>query len=222
MVLDEAELDVERAAHRQEEVEVDEGADQREEDLLHRVAAEDSRERRAGDDRREHQQHHERAEVRRQDAVQRDGGGVAGEDLDPAHVARVGVAQDRVPAERRQGRLHRLQHDRGHQLGDRDARDRVPDLLEPAADVPAEQVCDRADHDDDERADHPPLPAEALRRRGRGRRRGAAHRQNHKPAVGYTRASPPSPHRHRLDVDRSDASGLAYLPVTGSERSLGG
>ena len=114
VVLDELELDVERSPDREEEVEVGERADRGEEDLLHREAPEDPRERRAGDDRREHQHHHERAEVRRKDPVQRDGRCVAGEDLDPAHPSRVGEAEDRVPAERRQSRLRRLQHDRGH------------------------------------------------------------------------------------------------------------
>ena len=146
----EGELDVERAADRQEEVEVGEGADDGEEDLLDHVGAEHAGEGRAGDDRREHQQHHEGADVRRQEAVQRHRGRVAGEH-DPEARRRVGVAEDRVPGERGQRRLDGLERDGGDDVGRRDLGDRVPEVREPAADVPAEQIGRGGDHDDQDR-----------------------------------------------------------------------
>ena len=107
----ELELHVERALDGQEQVDVDEEAADREEDLLHGVAAEDRGERCAGDDRREHQQHCECAEVRRQDAVQRNRRGVTGENLTPANTIAIGEPEDRIPPVRRGGRLHGLEDD---------------------------------------------------------------------------------------------------------------
>src|SRR6478609_3484234 len=58
----------------------------------------------------------------------------------------------------------------------RDLGDRVPEVREPASNVPAEEIRDRADHDDDGSADEHAPPLEAPRRRGRLGRRGDAHR----------------------------------------------
>ena len=113
MHVDELEFDVERAADAQEQVEVGEGTDEREEDLLDDVGAEHAGKGRAGDDRREHQQQRKGPKVRRQDSVQRDGRRVAGEDeLEPR--GRIRVAEDRVPRERGRRRLDGLQRDPGH------------------------------------------------------------------------------------------------------------
>ena len=80
-VVRQLELALERARYRREQIHVDEPAGEREEDLLHEHAAKDTWQVRARDDRDEHQQHHERADVGRQEAVQRDAGGVGREHL---------------------------------------------------------------------------------------------------------------------------------------------
>ena len=162
----EGELDVERAADREEEVEVGEGADHREEDLLDHVGAEHAGEGRAGDDRGEHQQHHEGADVRRQEAVQRHRGRVAGEHH-PEARGRIRVAEDRVPRERGQRRLHGLERDARDEVGRRDLGDRVPEVREPAADVPAEQVGRGGDHDDQDRPEQQAPDVRAPARRFR-------------------------------------------------------
>jgi hypothetical protein len=107
--LDELELDVERAAHREEQVEVREGPDHDEEDLLDAVDGERAGEARARDDDREHHEQDERPEIGRQDRVEGDGGRVRGEDLQPANATvRVRHAKDREVGERHGSRLHRL------------------------------------------------------------------------------------------------------------------
>jgi hypothetical protein len=158
--LTELELDVEGAADRQEEIEVDEGAREREEDLLDGVAAEDPGEGRAGDHRRHHDQEHETAEVRRQDPVQRDRDGVAGEDVEPARL-RVGVLQDRVPRVAGGHRLEGLEGAVRDERPERDRRQRVPQLREPASQVPAEQVRERAAHDEEDSPRKPAAPVHA-------------------------------------------------------------
>ena len=152
-----AERDVERAADREEEVDVDEGSGEREEDLLHGVGAE-HRDEADPDQDRDHDQEHERSDVGGQDPVQRDGDGIAGEDVTPFHPPGVGEAEDREPGERRRGRLHDHQEDRGDQRGCRDRRDRVPEIVEPASEIPAEQVRGRADHHHDQRPHDQPVP----------------------------------------------------------------
>jgi hypothetical protein len=127
------ELDVEGAGDGEEEVEVDRCAGDREEDLLHEVAGEDPRERGPGDDRREHEEHGERAEIRRQNAVQGNGDRVTRDDrerLDP--VGRIAGPEDPDPGERRENGLQRLQNEPEHQIPDCDVRDRVPKVGDPA------------------------------------------------------------------------------------------
>ena len=75
-----AEADVEGRGHREEEIEIDEGAGGDEEDLLDEVGGDGAPEGRRRDDRDEHQQRHERAEIRGQEAVAGDPDGVGGED----------------------------------------------------------------------------------------------------------------------------------------------
>ena len=157
----EFELDVERAFDGQEEIQVDEDADQGKEDLLHRICPEDAREGRACNDRREHQQHYQRTETRRQDPVQRHRGRVAREDVEPSHPTRIRDKQNRVPAEASHESLDGLERDRPEQILDRDLRDRVPELGEPLPDVPTEQVRDSADDDDDQGTDKHALEAES-------------------------------------------------------------
>ena len=90
---DVAEVLVERAGHREEEVEVDERPGDREEDLLDEVGGERAGERAARDDRDEHQQRHERADVRRQEAVHRHADGVGGDDRRELDLAGIGGAR---------------------------------------------------------------------------------------------------------------------------------
>lgn len=77
---DEAELDRERAADREEEVEVEGDVENGEGDLLDDQSRDHKREGGAGNQRREHHQHHEGADVGGQEAVERDRRGVGGED----------------------------------------------------------------------------------------------------------------------------------------------
>src|SRR6266487_558913 len=170
VLVHEVELDIEGPAYAQEQVEVRKRPDDRKEDLLDYIGAEDSGEGRAGDDRREHQEQRQRPEVRRQDPVERHRRCVAREH-EPEARRRIGVAQDRVPGERRSRCLQRLQRDAGHEVPERDLAHRVPQVVQPAADVPTEEIGRRADHQDHEPADQqaPPVRVPALllqRRRG--------------------------------------------------------
>jgi hypothetical protein len=124
MVVRQLELALERARHGREQVHVDERAGEREEDLLHQHAPQHPWQVRARDDRDEHQQHHEGADVGRQEAVQRNAGGVGGEHL-PVGCGRIRIpgAQDEVPAERSQRGLQRLQRPAGHEVPEPDARE---------------------------------------------------------------------------------------------------
>jgi hypothetical protein len=85
VVGEEAELDRERAADGEEEIEVERNVEDREGNLLDDQAGEDEREGGAGDQGGEHHQHHEGAEVGRQEAVERDRHGVTGEDQPEWH-----------------------------------------------------------------------------------------------------------------------------------------
>ena len=128
MRVHELELDVERAFDCEKEIEVDEQAAQREEDLLDRIAAENRRKRRTGDDRGEHDQHHERAYVGGQDPVERHRGCVAGDHVATAHLPRIGKAENRVPREAGRGRLQGFQQDGRDQVLRGDLGDGVPQV----------------------------------------------------------------------------------------------
>ncbi len=150
-------LQRERPADRQEQVQIAKCADQREEDLLHRHPGQHTGERRGGDDRGEHQQHRQRADIRRQNRVERNRGRVAGQDLYPAHLGvGISVTQDRIPGVGGSGCLQADQHDRADHVAKRDFRERVPDVFEPARYVPAGKRRGGADHDDDQYADQDP------------------------------------------------------------------
>ena len=108
-----------------------------------------------------------------------DAGGVRGVDLHPAHLVRIRVAEDREPGECRRRRLHRHGDDRRDDVLGGDARQRVPEIAEPAADVPTDERRKRAGGDDQPEDDQDPADGMA----GRGldapvtaRDRGVAHR----------------------------------------------
>ena len=148
---------LERAAERQEQVQPGGDADGGVEDFLDHVAGDHAGEGGARDRRQEHQQHHERADVGGQHEVERHGGRVAGVDLYPAHRdPAVGEAQDRVPGVRGGGRLQRDQGDPGEQVADRDLGDRVPQVFEPPAQIPAEEVRRGPDQDHHQHDDRQP------------------------------------------------------------------
>ena len=149
MVVGQLELALEGARDAREQVDVDERPGEREEDLLDEHPPEHARQGRAGDDRGVHQQHRERTDVGRQEAVERDAGGVGREHLAVRHRRRgIGGAQDREPAQRGKRRLHRLQRPAGREIAEPDPRERVPDVREPAGDVDAEQLQQRNDDRD--------------------------------------------------------------------------
>jgi hypothetical protein len=153
VVFEEAELDPERAADRDEEVEVEADVEGREEDLLDDQAGEDHRQGRAGEQRREHQQHHPGADVRRQEAVQRDRHRVAGEDQPVGDLGvGEGGAEDPEPGERRQRSLGRLRHHPGDHRPERDLADLVEEVADPLVGRDSEQV----EHRDQQ--DHAPDP----------------------------------------------------------------
>ena len=149
VVVEEAELDREGAADREEEVEVDGDVEDREGDLLHRERREHHREGRAGEQGGEHDQHHPGADVGRQEAVHRDGRRVAGEDEAERDVgAGEGGAQDPEPGERGERRLRRLQDDPGGDRPGRQLAELVEELVDPVVDRDPEQV-----EDEDEQGD---------------------------------------------------------------------
>ena len=127
-------------------------ADDEVKDLLDDVAAEHAGERRALDDRDVHEEHHERAHVRGHEVVERHAGGVRGEHRHVRDAARVGVAQDPVPAECRQDCLQALEEAPQDEVAERDVGDGVPELREPAPDVDPHQL---QEDEDDERPDDP-------------------------------------------------------------------
>ena len=132
MVVDDSELQVERARHGEEEVEVHERADRRVEDLLDDRRAEHSGKGGAADQRHVHQQRDDGADVGRQEPVHRDSRGICGQDVAVAHAsARIPGCEDEVPGEGGQQRLDRLEGQPGHDVADRDLGHRVPQPLEP-------------------------------------------------------------------------------------------
>ena len=164
VVFEEAELDPEGAADREEEVEVEGDVEDREGDLLDDQAREHHREGRPGDQRREHQQHHPGAEVRRQEAVEGDGDGVAGEDEpvgDPG--AGEGGAQDPEPGQRRQRGLRRLQRHPGDDRPGRDVADLAEEVADPIPGGHAEQVEDEDEEGDAADPDRDPRQAAGQR-----------------------------------------------------------
>ena len=169
----------ERAGHGEEEVEVDERARDREEDLLHEVGGERAGEGRGRDDRGEHDQRRERADVRGQEVVHRDADGVGGHDRPELDLARIGRAQDPVVRKPRQERLSGLEEERRDDVAGRNVLDLVPEVLQPADDVDPEEV---EDEDDDDGADDPagdldqPAPPGRIVERG-DVRDGLAHRR---------------------------------------------
>ena len=171
VVTEPAELDVERLAGLEEQVQVHEAADDREEDLVDHVGGQDPRERRAGDDRHEHQQRHERPDVGGQEVVHRHADRVGRDDLPQLHAAGVGVGEDPVVGEPVKRRLQHLQHTAEHQVLDGDVLDLRPDVIEPADDIDAEQPQDDQEHEQayDPAADldEPPLARRIAERRDR-------------------------------------------------------
>ena len=141
VVGEKAELDRERAADGEEEVEVEGDVEDREGDLLDDQAGEDEREGRAGDQGGEHDQHHEGAEVGRQEAVERHRHRVAGEDQPVGHD-RAGqrCAQDAVPGERGKARLGALQRHAGDDRPGRHVADLVEEVVDPLEGGHAEQL----------------------------------------------------------------------------------
>ena len=117
-----------------------------EEDLLDGVGAEDGGEA-DGEEAGDHDQEDERAEIGREDPVQRDRDGVTGEDVLPLRPLRIGELEDRVPGVGRRARLHDHEGDPRDERADRDRRDRLPEVVEPASEVPAEEIRGGADHD---------------------------------------------------------------------------
>ena len=145
-----AEADVELARDGEEEVQVDRGPDDRVEDLLDEVRGDRSAERAGRDDRDEHQERHERPEVGRQEAVSGDADGVGGDDRPDRHLAGVGGAEDPVVRDACEDGLGRLEDERGDQVARRDRGHLVPEALDPALDVEAEQLADQKEDRDPE------------------------------------------------------------------------
>src|SRR5204862_5340648 len=115
-----------------------------EEDLLDDVATENAAERRAGNHGNEHEEADGGPEVRRQEAVQGDGGCVASEHVSTSDLlAAVGDAEDPVPAHGGRDGLNRRERDSRDDVLERDRGDDVPQVREPAAYVPAERCRDR-------------------------------------------------------------------------------
>ena len=125
----------------------------------------------------------ERADVGGQEAVERDAGGVRGQDLQVGDApVRERHAQDRVPAERGQRGLRRLQRPARQQVAEPDPGQRVPQLREPAQDVDAEHLEDRQQHRDARQPRQRPWPAAA----------GASGRRTAATGDDETRLAPPA------------------------------
>ena len=155
VVVDESQLQVERARNGEEEVQVDEHADRRVEDLLDECRAEHPGEGRAADQGDVHQQRHDGADVGRQEPVHRYSCGIRGQDVAVAHASvRVPGDEDEIPGDGRQHSLNRLEAQSDDDVADRDPGHRVPQPLEPVEDVEAAEVAEDEHHcdaDDPER-----------------------------------------------------------------------
>ena len=93
------------------------------------------------------------AEIRREDPVQRDGRRICGPDLPPRHPSvRESVPQDRPPPEGGRGGLDETGRNSGDDVDRGDPGDRIPELLAPAPDVPAEELSEGSGYDEDEPA----------------------------------------------------------------------
>src|SRR5215216_365383 len=171
MLGDVSELAIERAGDGKEEVEVDEGADHCEEDLVYEVSRQDPRERRARHDRDEHEEHDERPHVGGQHAVQSGRDRIRGHDRSYSNTRlRIGRSQDVNPGERVERRLYRLEEAPGDEITDRDLGHRVPDRVQPAPDRDTKQVAD--EQEERQAAEPQPdprqsMPERHLRSRGR-------------------------------------------------------
>jgi hypothetical protein len=153
MLTQAAELRREGARDRRKQVDVDEGANDGEEDLLHEEAGEHARERGAGDDRDEHEKRHDRAQVRGQERVERSADRVGSQDGREPHVGmRVRGPQDEEPRQRGKARLHRLEGDRGDQVPRGDRAERVPQAGDPTGHVDAQRL-EQGEHES--RSDDP-------------------------------------------------------------------
>ena len=118
---------------REEEVQVDERAGDREEDLLHEVGRERPGERRAG---------MIATNIISVTKVPMFAGRklfiatpdrIGGHDRPELDLARVGGAQDAVVREPGEHRLARLEDERGDDVADRDGLDLIPEVRQPAA-----------------------------------------------------------------------------------------
>ena len=143
---------VEGARDGEEEVEVDERAGEREEDLLDEICRQRAREGAGRDDGHEHEQRHEGADVRRQEVVHRDPDRVGGHDGADLDVPGIRGAQDAVVGEAGKDRLRRLDGECEDDVAGRDLPDLVPEVLEPPDDVDPEEV---EDHDDERGPEQP-------------------------------------------------------------------
>ena len=154
MVGDVAEALVERPGHGEEEVQVDERARDREEDLLHEVGGERAGDRRARDDRDEHEQRDEGADVRRQKIVHGHAHGVRGDYGGECDLAGVRGAENAVVGESRKDSLARLEEETGNDVAGRNRLDLIPELRQPPPDVDAQQI----EHDQHQRGAEQPGP----------------------------------------------------------------
>jgi hypothetical protein len=135
-----AEVQVERAGDAQEHVQVDEGASEGEEDLLHQVRRDRAPDRTTGDDRDEHQQGDERADVRGEKAVHRDTHRVRCDHRPELDFLPIGRFQDPVVRKAREEGLARLEYERCRRVPTRHRLDLVPKLHDPAPDADPEQL----------------------------------------------------------------------------------
>jgi hypothetical protein len=127
--------------HRREQVHVDEGAGEREEDLLHGSRSEDARKIRPGNDRHVHQQCHHRADVGWEEAVHRHAGGVSGKHLLVLNPrARESRSQNEVPGKSGERGLDGLRREADKLIPDGAGRHGIPEIREPAAYVHSDEL----------------------------------------------------------------------------------
>src|SRR3954447_21424135 len=134
------EIDVERSRHREEEVEVDERACDREEDLLHEVRRDRAGERATGDERDEHDQRYEGADVRRKEVVHCHADRVRRHDRRERDFAGIRSAEDPVVRRPGEERLTRLEDESGDDVAGRYRGDLVPEVRQPPAYVDADEL----------------------------------------------------------------------------------